>query len=65
MNNFFLFQVKTNAYFELHSAVQGALGISHALDVDGSKLKELTFLIVDGVDIWREILGFGMNHEVF
>ena len=58
------FQVKTSIYFELHSAVQGALGISHALDVDGSKLREIMFLFVEvGGAIFREILQFGMTHE--
>ena len=58
------FQVKTSIYFELHSAVQGALGISHALDVDGSKLREIMFIFVEvGGAIFREILQFGMTHE--
>ena len=61
--NFNCIQVKSSAYFELHSSVQAALGISHALDVDGSKLRELSFLLIDGVNIFREILQFGMTSE--
>ena len=42
---------------------QGALGISHAIDVDGSKLRGLKFFIVDGRLLFREIVEFGMISE--
>lgn len=57
------FQIKIFSYCELHLSVQGAFGISHALDVDSKKISELSFLLDGGAEIFKEILEYGMILE--
>lgn len=40
-------QIRAETHFQLHSLVQDVLGLGQALDIDGSKKLELTFLIMD------------------
>jgi hypothetical protein len=43
--------------------IKAALGINRAVDVDGSKISEILFLLNDGTEIIEEILQFGMISE--
>ena len=48
-------QVSSEAHFQLHSIVQDILGIGQALDIDGSRKLELSFLILDRGEIFKRL----------
>ena len=49
--------------FQLHSLVQDILGIGQALDIDGTKKLELSFLIYDRGEIVKELLKCSLDNE--
>ena len=48
-------QVRSETLFHLHGVIQDILGVGQALDLDGSKLQDLSFFILDHGKILNEL----------
>ena len=56
-------QVCQETHFQLHGLVQDILGIGQALDIQGSKKLELSFMIYDKGNIVKELLKSSLEND--
>ena len=57
-------QFRSETHFQLHSLVQDILGVGQALDVNGTRKHDLSFLILDGGIIFKTLIQACLNLEV-